>query len=978
MNAFRFLPLALAVLGATAFAQLPQQVIPPGSPPRIFAYTNKEASFYAGVLNGANSSGFHGVTREKQKMFEQYWIRIGGTLLDPRTATVTVTPAGFRREYPVFGTVEEVFFADSVNLLAVIVRTEHRGAVEIYAGLSAWWEDATQSKHGDIYRVFKEGMQGAVTVTGLAGDWEIMRPRDLEPFANPAPMHMPLYYRGSTTGTFGFTFGTFFAGFPPLNRDVQMLRRMKLNRERRISTLLASTGFTCPDAQTSEAFAWIRASADALLMRQQGSGIYAGLPWFDDYWGRDTFISFPGMLLVTGQFETAQTVLRSFLRFLDRDTLSSTYGRIPNRIQPSDIIYNTVDGTPWMVIMAWEYYRYCGDRAFLKEILPDIERTIAGALRRVDRHFLLTHGCAETWMDAVGPDGPWSPRGNRAIDIQALWYGQLRAAANIARVTGDSRRAEGWDRFADRVRQSVNELFVDAETPRLYDHLNEDGSGDLQLRPNLLFAFSLPGADLFPSLPDSVRLPVLRQVFSHCVFPYGVASLSQDDGNFHPWHEAPRFYPKDAAYHNGTVWTWLTGPAVTVLTQLGLTDSARVLTRTLERLALETGAVGGIPECSDALPRAGETNPRWSGTFSQAWSAAEYLRNWYQDYLGVQPGFDDGEPTLRLRPALPADLLKQEGDSVSAPVRVGKNWIRVSYVLEEGGTGMRLTHLSGEDDVRVDAGAPSGMLELGPGTSLHAALPPAAAPPAAWADSLPLFAIPRRADSVATVMPPPWPRVDGTAAKADNPQARKLCACTDSEGDDTGADGSQRYPTNPLFVPGIADLRGFDVRADEQNVYFTIRMRALTQPGWHPEYGFQLTLLAIAIDQSHDSSRQSRNMRLGSGYLFPAGRGYDRLITVGGGVRVTDAQGAILGEFIPETEADAFGSVRDGVIRFALPRTILGGASDHWRYTVISGLQDDHGGAGIGEFRAVHAQPSQWNGGGSAPGLNWYDVMECP
>lgn len=971
----------LAVLSSIALAQLPeaglpQAVLPPGAPPRIFAYTNKHASFYAGMLNDRNSSGFHGFTREKQKLFEQYWIRIGDELLDPRTATVTVTPAGFQRKYPLHNTVEEVFFADSISLLCVIVRTEHRGDVKIYPALSNWWQDATQSQHGDIYRVFKEGLQSAVMVNGLYGDWNILSPREISEFDNPAPIHMPLCYQGKTTGTFGFSFESFFAGYPPFNREVQTMRRLRLSRERRIAQMLAKTSFSSSDSTSTEAFAWVRTSMDALIMKQLGIGIYAGLPWFDDYWGRDTFISFPGALLVTGQFETAEAVLRSFIRHLDRDTLSSTYGRVPNRIQPSDIIYNTVDGTPWMVIMAWEYFRYSGNSAFMKEILPDIERTIAGAMRRTDEHFLLRHGSAETWMDAVGPEGPWSPRGDRAVDIQALWYAQLRAASNIARVAGDTRRAEGWERFADRVHASTLRFFVDSGTPRFADHLDEDGSPDEQLRPNILFPYTIPGSDIFASLPDSVSDVVLRELFSETVYPYGVASLAQNDPAFHPWHEAPGSYPKDAAYHNGTVWTWLTGPAVTVLTQRGLADSAFVLTRSLERLALEAGAQGCIPENTDALPRDGAALPRWSGTFSQAWSAAEYLRNWYQDYLGARPDHDGNGPLLRLAPALPEALLAGKGDSVAANVRVGNNWIRLSYYILDGQRMLRLVHQSGSGPVTIVAGADR--FELEPGATRDASYPLAAVEAVAWPDSLQLFALPRDTVGIASIAPPAWPRIEGSVATRRTERGTVLASCFDPEDDDRGANGTQRYPINPLFVDGIADLRWFEVRTDDDLVYFTIRLQGLTQPGWHPEYGFQLTMLAIAIDQSHDTAVQSRVIGHNSGYILPEGRGYDKLITVGGGVRVADAEGTVLCEFVPETPADAFGSVKSGEIRFALPRNCLGGGFDHWRYTVVSGLQDDHGGAGIGEFRAVFAQPAQWNGGGSEPGVNWYDVMECP
>lgn len=977
MRALHLFFVPLTLLSLVAQAQLPSVTITPHSPPRIFASTNTDAAFFTGVLNGRNANGFHGITQEKQKFFEQYWIHLGEDLLDPSTARVTVTPAGFTREYPLHGTVEQVFFADSITLLGVVITTNFRGSVRIIPAFSRWWEDGMQSIHGDMYRIFKQGLQAAAAVNGLAGEWEVLRPRDAEAYTNPAPVHLPLRYRGECRGEFAFSVGYVLAGYPPVNRDAQSLRRLSLRREKRIAAMLASTDFVCPDTAVTEAFRWITTSMDALVMRQMGGGIYAGLPWFDDYWGRDTFIALPGALLVTGRFEEAEQVLRSFLRYLDRDTNSSTYGRIPNRIQPRDIIYNTVDGTPWMVIQAWQYALYSGNVTFLRDILPDVERTIAGALRYTDANFLLTHASAETWMDAVGPDGPWSPRGTRAVEIQALWYAQLRAASEMARAVGDTRRADGWQRYAERVRESMVRMYVDADRMHIDDHIDEDGTPDPHLRPNILLPFSIPGSDVFDALPDSVRRGVLRRLFAETVFPWGVASLSQYDEQFHPWHDAPRHYPKDAAYHNGTIWTWLTGPAVTILAREGLADSAFVLTRALERLSREDGAVGAIPECTDALPREDASRPRPSGTVSQAWSNAEYLRNWFQDYLGVHPSWTaEGTPVLRLAPALPTGLLHTAGDSVAATVRIGNNRIRISYIQDSGTRRLRLRHLAGRETVRIETGGDP--IALPPAHVVDTTFPAAAIVPRVPVDTLPLFATARPLSDFATIRPAPWPRVDGVIATRVNPDAATLCQSFDAAGDDTGADGMQRYPVNALFPRGIADLRAFDVRADEELLYFTIRMASLTQPGWHPEYGFQLTLLAIAIDQSHDPAVQSRAIGLNSGFVLPEGRGYDRLITVGGGVRVSDTSGAVLCEFIPETTADAFGSVASGEIRFALPRSCLGGGYDHWRYTIIAGLQDDHGGAGIGEFRGVNPVPSQWNGSGNQRGVNWYDVMWCP
>jgi predicted glycogen debranching enzyme len=66
--------------------------------------------------------------------------------------------------------------------------------------------------------------------------------------------------------------------------------------------------------------------------------IMAGYHWFET-WGRDNFVSLPGLMLVTGRFAEARSVLENFIEFC-------IGGLIPNflsdlSMQPS---CNTVDG----------------------------------------------------------------------------------------------------------------------------------------------------------------------------------------------------------------------------------------------------------------------------------------------------------------------------------------------------------------------------------------------------------------------------------------------------------------------------------------------------------------------------------------------------------------------------------------------------------------------------------------------------------
>lgn len=410
---------------------------------------------------------------------------------------------------------------------------------------------------------------------------------------------------------------------------------------------------TTPDADFNRALLWAQASAHSFVVEQYGPGIWAGLPWFRDNWGRDTFIALPGTLLVSGRFDEARAVLDAFAARQQRDPGSPDYGRVPNRVatnQPT--IYNTVDGTPWLLRAGLEYVRYSGDVGFADRLIDLARIYVEGAQRHLDAEGLLRHADADTWMDArVYENGPaWSPRGDRAVEIQALWITALESAAELAEARGQGGEAAVWRTQAQRARSAVLDRFVVGQ--RVADRLRPDGSADLARRPNALMLISVPWS---PILDAAAEARLLRDSVEHLLVPYGMASLEPAHPWFHPRHESlrhgqPELHHKDAAYHNGTVWGWNAGFAITALNLHGQQELAWRLTRELSRQILHVGTRGSMSELLDAaLGEDGQPVP--SGTYAQSWSVAEFTRNAWQDYLGVRP--DLLHNTLRFVPALP-------------------------------------------------------------------------------------------------------------------------------------------------------------------------------------------------------------------------------------------------------------------------------------------------------------------------------------
>ncbi|HEY9766819.1 MAG TPA: amylo-alpha-1,6-glucosidase, partial [Chroococcales cyanobacterium] len=312
------------------------------------------------------------------------------------------------------------------------------------------------------------------------------------------------------------------------------------------------------------------------------------------------------------------------------------------RVSGEEILYNTADGTPWFIREIGEYLRYTGDLPFLEEVFPFLAIAIEGAISKLrdDLGFFL-HGDADTWMDArIEGGAPWSARGNRAIEVQALWYTALRSAAKLARIQGEEKSLMRWNDAADLLKKNFFEAYFDQGKGLFADRLRPDGSADLKCRPNQLLAISVPFEDRL--LSPEQEASMLEKALGALLYPHGLASLSQEDPIFHPFHEKWELYHKDAAYHNGTVWGWNAGFAISAMARFGHGEEAYELTKNLVDQILEMGCLGTMSELVDALPGP-EGRIRPSGAWSQAWSVAEFVRNATQDFIGFKPNLTDGE-----------------------------------------------------------------------------------------------------------------------------------------------------------------------------------------------------------------------------------------------------------------------------------------------------------------------------------------------
>ena len=172
--------------------------------------------------------------------------------------------------------------------------------------------------------------------------------------------------------------------------------------------------------------------------------------------------------------------------------------------------------------------------------------------------------------------------------------------------------------MADTVKQSFSK-FWNSRTNCCFDVIDDPRVGnDDSLRPNQIFAVSLPESPLFPEQQKAVVDVCAR----HLLTSHGLRSLAQEEPGYQG-HYGGDPSGRDGAYHQGTVWGWLLGPFV--LAHLRVYGDRKAAQSFLEPLGgqITSYGLGTLGEIFDGDP---PFAPR--GCMAQAWTVAEVLRAW--------------------------------------------------------------------------------------------------------------------------------------------------------------------------------------------------------------------------------------------------------------------------------------------------------------------------------------------------------------
>jgi predicted glycogen debranching enzyme len=354
-------------------------------------------------------------------------------------------------------------------------------------------------------------------------------------------------------------------------------------------------------------------AADSFVFSRNGKrGINAGYHWFSQ-WGRDTFVSLPGLLLATGRAGMAREVFQSWAPKMKE-------GLLPNAIdEQGKASYASSDAALWFVNAAREYLEWTDDRHFIMQELWKpmkgwLSATIRGnSLLSMESDSLLSvKSPSSTWMDAQVDGKAVTPRSGKAVEINALWYSNLCFMREMAEEIEDERVHETCSQLSEEVEENFQD-FLSASDGALLDTI---APNDASVRPNQIFAISLPHSPL----KGLQQKHIFNAVRSELYTPLGLRTLSPRDRRFcesYGGDEAKRA----SAYHQGMVWPWLLGAFYDAQLKVYPGTESYVLSSLRPFAdALGKGCIGSLPE----MYQPKDMSP--AGAISQAWSVAEVLR----------------------------------------------------------------------------------------------------------------------------------------------------------------------------------------------------------------------------------------------------------------------------------------------------------------------------------------------------------------
>ncbi|MBI3335649.1 MAG: hypothetical protein HY001_04080 [Candidatus Portnoybacteria bacterium] len=304
-------------------------------------------------------------------------------------------------------------------------------------------------------------------------------------------------------------------------------------------------------------------------------GLFAGLPWFFQFWLRDMAVSAKAL----GFFEPeeAKTLLEKHIHLLG--TPCPAYCDL----QQKEAHLRSIDGPLWVAFRLKELERYSIFQSY-----ENLE--------------FITNNAKETWMDTI-------PREGARIEHQAL---------KLAILKGNPLEKPFWEKVKTR-------FF---HTGMLVDGIEVDGRVDWTKRPNVFLA-----AYVYPDLLSKKDWEAVFDAHLQALWLSwgGLSTIDQKHPDFHPLHTGEAHFRGEentpASYHQGDSWFWINNIAAITMHRINAKKYAKYIKKIFDASSNDI-LKKGIPGHASEVSSAGKFEP--DGSLSQAWSAATFIELWQE------------------------------------------------------------------------------------------------------------------------------------------------------------------------------------------------------------------------------------------------------------------------------------------------------------------------------------------------------------
>lgn len=377
-------------------------------------------------------------------------------------------------------------------------------------------------------------------------------------------------------------------------------------------------------------------SLNNLAAEGRNCGLMAGLPWFFQFWARDTLVSLKALSKINEKL--SKKLLYGYLKKINRE------GRLPNlagehlssglgnadahgwlflrcgesasRINKNMEIINSIKNSIMSVMQSRHsgsskikrYVKRC--RSIIKgkeneclrmidEIRSSLENSLSSLLKFHTGNHFETNSKLETWMDTEFEN---DKREGVRVEIQALRLSMYRLMFELSK--------------SPKYRILENLLKAKAREKLWNGQILADGLEDFTIRPNIFIA-----AYAYPELLSHNEWEAcFGSALKSMWLDWG--GLSTIDKNSSLFADTYTGEVDIRSYHRGDSWFWINNLAALVLSRISKNKFSRNIKKIIDASTEEIlwkGCIGCHSELSSAKKLSSK------GCFSQAWSCAMYI-----------------------------------------------------------------------------------------------------------------------------------------------------------------------------------------------------------------------------------------------------------------------------------------------------------------------------------------------------------------